>query len=391
VGEPAITAIDVTKSFVVHTQRASSLKERLVRRDRGGKHTFDALKDVSVEIARGHTVGLIGANGSGKSTFLKVLAGIIRPTSGTVEANGRIASLLELGAGFNSELSGRDNVFLNASLLGLSRAETRALFDSIVGFSELAEFIDQPVKHYSSGMYVRLGFSVAVHVDPDILLVDEVLAVGDEAFARKCLDKINSFQREGRTILLVSHDLGLVEQLCDRVVVLDHGHVVFDGDPSFATGTLRGILGTDDPVFTAIDNVPGIVITEIVVSAEPGGPLLAEFRAGEPMALRVGLDIRADQAGAPAELMAVVMGAGGLPVWSMRVSGDAVPSGAGTWAVDFLATCPAVLGGFQVAVQLSGADGVPLAVRQGSDVFWVRGDARVGLLDLPYRVEVSAT
>src|SRR5215213_6809055 len=229
--EVAIRAVEVTKRFVIHGQRATSLKGRLVRR-RGSEDTsFAALNDVSLTIETGHTVGLIGPNGSGKSTLLKVLAGILRPSSGTVQANGRIASLLELGAGFNGELSGRDNVYLNASLLGLSRKETDGLFDSIVAFSELEDFIDNPVKHYSSGMYVRLGFAVAVHVDPDILLVDEVLAVGDEAFARKCLDKIGEFQREGRTILFVTHSLDLVEQICDRAIVLDHGRVVFDGDP----------------------------------------------------------------------------------------------------------------------------------------------------------------
>ena len=156
--------------------------------------------------------------------------------------------MLELGAGFNGELTGRENVYLNASLLGMSRRETDRVFDSIVNFAELEEFIDNPVKHYSSGMYVRLGFAVAVHVDPDVLLVDEVLAVGDEHFARKCLDKIAEFQDDGRTILFVSHGLDLVERICSRGVVLDHGRVVYDGDPYFATGELRKILGTDVPV-----------------------------------------------------------------------------------------------------------------------------------------------
>ena len=237
-GEIAIRARGVGKSFR-GTGRATSLKERILRMGHGTAEPFVALRDVNLEIAAGQTIGLIGHNGSGKSTLLKILTGILRPTTGTVEVNGRVSSLLELGAGFNGELSGRDNIYLNASLLGLSRKETDGLFDSIVEFSELAEFIDNPVKHYSSGMYVRLGFAVAVHVDPDILLVDEVLAVGDEAFARKCLDKIAEFQREGRTILFVTHSLSLVDEICDRGVVLDHGRVVFDGDPQFATGTLR--------------------------------------------------------------------------------------------------------------------------------------------------------
>ena len=198
-GETVIRARGVGKSFR-GTGRATSMKERILRMGHGVVEPFQALRDVDLDIRSGESVGLIGPNGSGKSTLLKILTGILRPTTGTVEVNGRVSSLLELGAGFNGELSGRDNIFLNASLLGLSHKETEGLFDSIVEFSELEEFIDNPVKHYSSGMYVRLGFAVAVHVDPDILLVDEVLAVGDEAFARKCLDKIAEFRREGRTI-----------------------------------------------------------------------------------------------------------------------------------------------------------------------------------------------
>src|SRR5205823_7500991 len=162
------------------------------------------------------TTGLIGPNGSGKSTLLRIVAGILRPTEGAVVTRGRIAALLELGAGFHPELTGRENVYLNASILGLSRKETESVFDSIVSFAELEDFIDTQVKFYSSGMFVRLGFAVAVHVDPQILLVDEVLAVGDEAFQRKCLDRIQQFQREGRTIVFVTHAADLVRQVCDH-------------------------------------------------------------------------------------------------------------------------------------------------------------------------------
>ncbi len=191
---PVIVANGVSKRFRSHSERATSLKERFVRRREGRSEDFWALRDVDLSISPGQTVGLIGANGSGKSTLLKVLAGILQPTTGERVVHGRIASLLELGAGFNGELSGRDNVYLNASLLGLSRRETKALFDSMVDFAELAHKIDDQVKHYSSGQYVRLGFAVAVHVDPDVLLVDEVLAVGDEQFQRKCLAKIEQFR-----------------------------------------------------------------------------------------------------------------------------------------------------------------------------------------------------
>jgi ABC-2 type transport system ATP-binding protein len=240
-----IEANEVTKRFAAYHRRATSLKERFVRRAPTDREDFLALSNVSLRIARGESVGLIGANGSGKSTLLKVLAGILRPTTGTVQVHGRVASLLELGAGFDGELTGRENIYLNASLLGLSRAETDALFDEIVAFSELEDFIDSPVKHYSSGMYVRLGFSVAVHVDPEVLIIDEVLAVGDAAFQRKCIDRIKWFQDKGKTILFVSHSPDLVRRLCTRAVVLDHGVVAFDGDPRDAESALHEILGVD--------------------------------------------------------------------------------------------------------------------------------------------------
>jgi ABC-2 type transport system ATP-binding protein len=189
-------------------------------------------------------VGLIGPNGSGKSTLLKTIGGILQPTSGTVERRGRLAALLELGAGFHPDLTGRENVYLNSSILGLSQAQTDRYFDAIVDFSGIERFIDTQVKFYSSGMYVRLAFAVAVHVDPDVLLVDEVLAVGDEPFQRKCLDRIRDFQKEGRTIVLVTHALDQVVELCDRAVVLENGSVVVDGDPSLATRTLRNDFQT---------------------------------------------------------------------------------------------------------------------------------------------------
>lgn len=240
-----IRASGVSKRFASYQRRATSLKERLVRRERTRREVFWALKSVDLEVQRGETVGLMGPNGSGKSTLLKVLAGILKPTEGSVGVLGRVASLLELGAGFDGELTGRENIYLNAALLGVSREETNRLFDDIVAFSELGEFIEFPVKHYSSGMYVRLGFSVAVHIDPDILIIDEVLAVGDAAFQRKCIDRIEEFQRQGKTILFVSHSEGLVQRLCTRAVVLSHGKVVFDGDTREAATELHELLGVD--------------------------------------------------------------------------------------------------------------------------------------------------
>ncbi|SEM94907.1 ABC transporter ATP-binding protein [Cryobacterium luteum] len=241
---PEIVVVkDVSKRFVI--RKDNSLKERVVTLGRAGKRhreEFWALRNVSMTIQAGTTVGLIGHNGSGKSTLLKVLGGILDPTTGTVARRGRIAALLELGAGFHPDLTGRENVFLNASILGLSREVTEARFPEILSFSGIGDFIDTQVKFYSSGMYVRLAFAVAVHTDPDLLLVDEVLAVGDEAFQRKCMDKIRSFQEEGRTIVLVTHSLGQVADLCDRAILLNQGEVVFDGDPRQAVVNFRNIL-----------------------------------------------------------------------------------------------------------------------------------------------------
>jgi ABC-type polysaccharide/polyol phosphate transport system ATPase subunit len=193
--------------------------------------TIEALEEVSFEVAAGEAFGLIGGNGSGKSTLLKVVAGILRPTRGTVLVDGRVAALIELGAGFHPEISGRENIFINGAVLGLSRRQVEERFDDIVAFSGLADFIHEPVKNYSSGMYVRLGFAVAVHTDPDVLLVDEVLAVGDEAFAHRCLRRIQELLAQGKTLLFVSHSLELVETLCDRVLWLDRGRQRMVGEP----------------------------------------------------------------------------------------------------------------------------------------------------------------
>src|SRR6266508_2053517 len=226
--DAVISARGVGKRFLIHHQRATSLKERFLQTRRSKAEEFWALRDIDLDIHGGETVGLIGANGSGKSTLLKLLAGILEPTVGSVRVRGRVASLLELGAGFNGELTGREQIYMNesilgltsreniylyASILGLTRREINRNFDSIVEFSGLEQFIDNQVKHYSSGQYVRLGFAIAVHVDPDVLLVDEVLAVGDEAFQAKCLAKITEFQERGCTILFVTHAVDLVPRL----------------------------------------------------------------------------------------------------------------------------------------------------------------------------------
>lgn len=234
----AIQVENVSKHFLIRHDK--SLKERLLRTNKQAvSEEFLSLDSVSTTVSLGDTVGLIGHNGSGKSTLLKIIGGILEPTSGRVLRRGRLAALLELGAGFNQDLTGRENIFLNAAILGLSRAETSQYLDSIIAFSELEDFIDTQVKFYSSGMYVRLAFAVAVHVDPDVLLVDEVLAVGDEPFQRKCLTRISEFQKEGRTIVLVSHAADQIASVCNRAVVLDSGKVVHDGDVGLGIRVLR--------------------------------------------------------------------------------------------------------------------------------------------------------
>jgi len=243
----AIVVEDLHEIFRIYTERPPGLKERLYRFRRSKYYDFHALKGVSLQIRHGESVGLIGHNGSGKSTLLKCMARILPADVGCVETSGRISTLLELGAGFHQELSGRENVYLNGAILGLTEKEVDAAFDSIVEFAGVRDFIDQPVRNYSSGMYVRLGFAVAVHVDPDILLVDEVLSVGDAAFQEKSLARMRSFNQRGKTVVMVSHDLSAIEALCERTIVLDHGRLVFDGSTEEAVERYEEIVASGQP------------------------------------------------------------------------------------------------------------------------------------------------
>lgn len=230
---PAVIVQSVSKTFVLRHNPVASFKGRFIgvfnRRWRQRLEPFQALDDVSFSVDRGEAIGLLGANGSGKSTLLQIIAGIIPPTGGLVQTFGRIAPLIELGVGFHPELTGEENIYLNASLYGFHNREIRGRFAEIVEFSELRDFIDIPVKNYSSGMYMRLGFSIAVHLQPDILLADEILSVGDASFQAKCQQKIVAMQKNGMTLILVSHSMAQVEQFCSRYVRLDHGRVVETG------------------------------------------------------------------------------------------------------------------------------------------------------------------
>ncbi len=272
----AVDVRNVSKRFRLAHGQYNSLKERLIH---GGKRQnvedFWALDEVSLTVQQGETVGILGRNGSGKSTLLKCICGVLQPTQGEVAVRGKLAGLLELGAGFQQDLTGRENIYLNGSLLGMSKREVDKVFDAIVDFSELEEFIDGPVKFYSSGMYVRLGFAVAVNVDPDVLVVDEVLAVGDERFQRKCIDRIDQFQREGRTILLVTHSSDTVRSICDRGVVLSHGRMVAEGEPGEVTRIFRERLMAEgagmsivDPTLVAVPATPSSIVNGTLPDAE---------------------------------------------------------------------------------------------------------------------------
>jgi ABC-2 type transport system ATP-binding protein len=316
-GQTAVDVQQVSKRFRLYHEKYTSLKEKVIHAGRIPFEDLWALNDVSFEVKEGETVGILGRNGSGKSTMLKCICGVLQPTSGQVVVRGKLAGLLELGAGFQQDLSGRENIYLNGSMLGMSKREVDKVFDDIVAFAELEQFIDNQVKFYSSGMYVRLGFAVAVNVDPDVLVIDEVLAVGDERFQRKCMDRIKTFQKEGRTILFVSHSPDQVRAICDRVVVLSDGNMIALGTPGEAVRVFRerlleagDILSLSEhepvdegpvpsapvapapPDITAamapVDNRP-VRIAEVTVRhpGEEGRPYLL---TGEPLTVRVEFD-----------------------------------------------------------------------------------------------------
>lgn len=299
--ETAIRLDGVSKRFVLRHRRPRSFQELVVsflRREKraGGRDALWALKDVDLAVGTGEMVGLIGPNGAGKSTILKIISRIIAPTSGAVDVVGRVGGLLELGAGFHPDLSGRENIYLSGSILGLSRNEIEGRLEDIITFSELERFIDGPVKHYSSGMHMRLGFSIAVHLDPDILLIDEVLAVGDAEFQLKCLDRIAQLRWRGVTIVLVSHNLGMIETLCDRAVWLEEGEIRAQGRPLDVLMAYRERIAqkADDQVpQTPTDfeegrrwGIGGLLI-ERVDLCDDRGQRRETFVTGEPMEIRM--------------------------------------------------------------------------------------------------------
>ena len=312
---PGEIAVDhASRRFKVYPREARRLKDLVVARGRTKSHDVVALRDVSFDVAPGSAVGLVGRNGSGKTTLLRLLSGIIKPTDGSVAVGGRVGSLLELGAGFHPDLTGRENVFLNGSIHGLKRAYIREQLDEIVAFAGLEEFIDLPVRTYSSGMYMRLGFAIAAHIDADVLLLDEVFAVGDEQFQRKCFGKIFEFKQRGGTIVFVSHDASAVERLCDRAILLRDGRVEFDGPTHDAIVRYRRLLAADlDPEERGAglkEWGSGEARIEQPVLLGPEGEPRTQFLAGEPLMLR--LRVVADRPLPPPRLSYEIRDSSGL-------------------------------------------------------------------------------
>jgi ABC-type polysaccharide/polyol phosphate transport system ATPase subunit len=358
----AISADGVSRRFRVHARETRTLKDLVISRGRTGGEDVWALRDVSAEIKPGEAVGLIGRNGSGKSTLLRVLAGIIKPTTGTVEVEGRIGSLLELGAGFHPDFTGRENVFLNGSIQGLRRTEIRERFDEIVAFAEIEHAIDRPVRTYSSGMAMRLGFAIAAFLQADVLLLDEVFAVGDENFQRKCFGVISAFKSRGGTILFVSHDAQAVERLCERSILLSTGQKAYDGPTHEAIARYRRLLADDlDPAErngelrewgTGEAEITGARLLD----ANGGGR--EQFLAGEP--LRLDVDLRAIAVVEPPRLHLELRDTTGLLVAEDSVSTSTLgwPVGPGTMTATLDIERPSLaFGRFRIRLGLVGSDG----------------------------------
>lgn len=297
----------VSRSFKLMHERNATLKETVLRRRRTRSEVFWAVQDISLDVAPGEAIGIVGRNGSGKSTLLKLLAGIMPPSAGTVELGGTVAAMLELGAGFHPDFTGRENVYMNGAIYGLGEREVTDRLDDIVAFAELEEFIDMPVRTYSSGMQMRLAFAVSSHVNPDVLLLDEVLAVGDESFQRKCISRLADYKRAGGTLVLVTHDPNSVEQMCDHAIVLAHGTVLAEGAPAKVLAAYRRRLVADDrerdeahaeegPDQTGPGEAQswGDMRAQIIDARliGPEGPA-SSFVSGDPLVLEMSVDARA--------------------------------------------------------------------------------------------------
>ncbi len=352
----ALRVDHVSKTFRVHHERANSLKAFVASGGRNRYDDFYALRDVSLEVRTGEALGIIGHNGSGKSTLLKCMAQILTPNEGEIVVNKRMAALLELGAGFHPELSGRDNVFLNAAILGMARKEIEERFDAIVAFSGLEEFIDSPVKTYSSGMYVRLAFAVAINVDPELLLIDEILAVGDVTFQQKCMEKFVELREQNRTLVLVTHDTGSVRHFCDRAIWLDHGTIKADGKPADVideyTETMLGAEETSQG--GAVRRGSGEIWVERV-ELLVDGVADAPVRTGSKLTIRLHFDT-SEVVPNPVFAVQISRLGGAMVCAPSSRDGDAVPesiSGKGTVDID-VADLPLLPGPFVLHCEVTG-------------------------------------
>ena len=355
----AITVEGLGKKFRLMQDRNWTLKATLLAGHRTRYEEFWALRDVSFEIPTGETFGIVGGNGSGKSTLLKVLAGILRADEGSAIARGRLSALLELGAGFHPELTGRENVYLNGSILGFTSREIRNLFDDIVEFAELEQFIDEPVRNYSSGMYMRLGFSVAIHVEPEILLVDEILAVGDLTFQKRCLDRFARLRDEGRTIVVVSHDLDMIGRLCDSSVWINKGELASVGSSS---SVLEDFISHDENSDVNVSDQsyqlrlkPDDLVKSLDL-VDINGHSMSSTASGQPALIRVRYD--ADKAGEPVTVALGLYRADGTHVSSIN-SGAATSAGTdvGVIEVDYeMSSLPVQSGTYEISIALHSRD-----------------------------------
>ncbi len=410
----AVDVQQVSKRFRLYHEKYTSLKEKVIHAGRVPYEDLWALRDVSFDVKEGETVGILGRNGSGKSTLLKCVCGVLQPTSGQVVVRGKLAGLLELGAGFQQDLSGRENIYLNGSMLGMSKREVDRVFDDIVAFAELEQFIDNQVKFYSSGMYVRLGFAVAVNVDPDVLVIDEVLAVGDERFQRKCMDRVKQFQREGRTILFVSHSPDQVRAICDRAVVLGDGEMIGLGAPGEAVRLFRErlleagdslALPSPEPEPAAVDGgdpapggaagaerVPGshrpVRVAGVTVE-HPGTGERPYLTTGEPMSVRIAYE--AIEATEGVVFVLVMRDSNGtmLLQTDTEVLGQYFDLPPGPGAVEFaFETVPFLDGAYDIVVGIqSRRGGVLYDWQERAGKFEVMNPGKaVGIVSIPHRV-----
>lgn len=391
--ELAVRASNVSKRYDVYKRPADRLLEMITRQTR--HTTFPALEDVSFEVERGESVGIIGQNGAGKSTLLKLLCGVTRPTSGTIETRGTIASILELGTGFHPEFSGRDNAALNAAILGLSGEEVRRRLPSILEFSELGDFVDRPVKTYSSGMYMRLAFSVAVNVDPEILIIDEALAVGDGHFQKKCIDKIREFQERGKTILFCSHALYYINAICRRTLWLDHGRAMQYGPSVDVVHDYERFLLERDRMHPAseenVDHPPTPVRIASIVVCDATGTPRTTFARGDDVQLRI--RIESDRAQQPVHLLVGVHRvADELQCFTAGTHSDGVPplSGAREYDVRLqLMDVPLLRGDYSIIAYAGDENAITVFDRRDvRPAFSIAGDRwEVGLISVRHRWE----